>query len=56
MLHRVTPVRTRQLDRAGIRLRPGETVEHILTDVDSNLPDDRVRAWTLWDGWRGYDL
>jgi hypothetical protein len=20
------------------------------------LPDDRVRAWTLWEGWHGYDV
>jgi hypothetical protein len=20
------------------------------------LPDDRARAWTLWEGWRGYDV
>ena len=56
MLHRFTPVRTRQLHRAGVKLRPGETVEYILTDVDSNLPDDRACAFTLWEGWRGYDV
>ncbi len=20
------------------------------------MPDDRVRAWTLWEGWHGYDV
>jgi DNA polymerase elongation subunit (family B) len=50
-----TAIAARQLDRAGVRLRPGETIEYIVTDGDSTLPDDRVRALTLWEGWRGYD-
>ncbi len=52
----VTAVAARQLDQAGVKLRPGETIEYILTDTDAHLPDDRVRAWTLWEGWRGYDV
>ncbi len=51
-----TAIAARQLGRAGVKLRPGETIEYIITDADSNLPDDRVRAWTLWEGWRGYDV
>ncbi len=51
----VTAIAARQLDRAGVRLRPGETIEYIITDADATLPDDRARAWTLWEGWRGYD-
>ncbi len=50
-----TAVASRQLARAGVELRPGETVEYIITDADAELPDDRVRAWTLWEPWRGYD-
>ncbi len=52
----VTAIAARQLDRAGVRLRPGETIEYIITDADATLPDDRARAWTLWEGWRGYDV
>ncbi len=51
-----TAIAARQLDRAGVRLRPGETIEYIVTDAGSELPDDRVRAWTLWEAWRGYDV
>jgi len=52
----VTAIAARQLDRAGVKLRPGENIEFIITDADSSLVDDRVRAWTLWEGWRGYDV
>jgi DNA polymerase-2 len=51
-----TAVAARQLSRAGVKLRPGETLEYIITDADASLADDRVRAWTLWEGWRGYDV
>ncbi len=51
-----TAIAARQLDRSGVKLRPGETIEYIITDADSMLPDDRVRALTLWEGWRGYDV
>ena len=52
----VTAIAARQLDRAGVKLRPGENIEFIITDAGSALIDDRVRAWTLWEGWRGYDV
>ncbi|MFZ0963764.1 MAG: DNA polymerase domain-containing protein, partial [Terriglobia bacterium] len=52
----VTAIAARQLDRAGVKLRPGENIEFIITDADSSLVDDRVCAWTLWEGWRGYDV
>lgn len=51
-----TAIAARQLDRAGVNLRPGEPIDFIITDSDSTLPDDRVRAWTVWEGWRGYDV
>jgi DNA polymerase elongation subunit (family B) len=50
-----TAIAARQLDRAGVKLRPGENIEFIITDANASLIDDRVRAWTLWEGWRGYD-
>jgi hypothetical protein len=38
-----------------VRLRPGQTVEYIITDSGNRVPNDRVRAYALWDGWFGYD-
>ncbi|HEX5481824.1 MAG TPA: DNA polymerase domain-containing protein [Terriglobia bacterium] len=52
----LTAIVARQLDRAGVELRPGENIQFIITDAHSKLLDDRVRAWTLWEGWRGYDV
>jgi DNA polymerase-2 len=51
-----TAIAAKQLARAGVALRPGETIEYILTDTDSNYADDRVRALTMWESWRGYDI
>lgn len=51
-----TAIAARQLDRAGVKLRPGETLQYIITDTEASLADDRVRAFTLWEGWRGYDV
>jgi len=51
-----TAIAARQLDRSGVELRPGEMIEYIITDADSNCADDRYRAFTLWEGWRGYDV
>src|SRR5208282_936846 len=51
-----TAIAAKQLERAGVKLRPGETLQYIITDAEAELPDDRVRAWTLWEGWHGYDV
>jgi DNA polymerase-2 len=51
-----TAIAAQQLERAGVKLRPGETLQYIITDAKAELPDDRVRAWTLWEGWHGYDV
>lgn len=51
-----TAIVARQLDQAGVHLRPGECVQYIITDAEAKWPDDRYRAWTLWEGWRGYDV
>jgi DNA polymerase elongation subunit (family B) len=51
-----TAIAAQQLDRAGVALRPGEVIEYIITDADANYADDRVRALTLWESWRGYDV
>ena len=36
--------------------RPGENVEYILTGTRDVFAEERVRAFTLWEGWRGYDV
>jgi DNA polymerase elongation subunit (family B) len=51
-----TAIAAKQLDRGGVALRPGETIEYLITDADSNYADDRVRALTMWESWRGYDI
>lgn len=50
-----TAIAAQQLYGSGVKPRPGENVQYIITDADSILPDERVRAWMLWEGWRGYD-
>ncbi|MGH9678861.1 MAG: DNA polymerase domain-containing protein, partial [Candidatus Acidiferrales bacterium] len=50
-----TAIAAQQLFGSGVRLRPGQTVEYIITDADNRVPNDRVRAYALWDGWFGYD-
>jgi DNA polymerase II len=50
-----TAIAAQQLFSSGVRLRPGQTVEYIITDSDNRVPNDRVRAYALWDGWFGYD-
>ncbi len=51
-----TAIAARQLDRSGVELRPGEMIEYIITNAGSNYSDDRYRAFTMWEGWRGYDV
>jgi DNA polymerase-2 len=50
-----TAIAAQQLAGSGVRLRPGQTIEYIITDADNRVPNDRVRAYALWDGWFGYD-
>jgi len=51
-----TAIAARQLDRAGVHLRPGEMIEYIITNANANCVEDRYRAFTMWEGWRGYDV
>ncbi len=30
-------------------------MEYIITNSESSVPNDRVRAFALWEGWFGYD-
>ncbi len=50
-----TAIAAQQLFGRGIRLRPGQTIEYVITDANSNVPNDRVRAYALWEGFYGYD-
>ena len=51
----LTAIAAQQLYGRGVRLRPGQTVEYLITDANAILPNDRVRAYALWEGWHGYD-
>jgi len=48
-------IAAQQLYGSGVKLRPGQTVEYVITDSDNPVPNDRVRAYALWEGWHGYD-
>jgi len=51
----VTAIAAQQLFGSGVKLRPGQTVEYVFTNSESSVPNDRVRAFALWEGWFGYD-
>ena len=51
----VTAIAAQQLFGSGVKLRPGQNIEYIITDSESTVPNDRVRAFALWEGWFGYD-
>lgn len=51
----LTAIAAQQLYGRGVRLRPGQTIEYVVTDAEARVPNDRVRAYALWEGWHGYD-
>lgn len=51
----LSAIAAQQLFGKGVKLRPGQTIEYIITDSESSVPNDRVRAYALWEGWHGYD-
>src|SRR5207249_8115201 len=51
----VTAIAAQQLFGSGVNLRPGQNIEYVITDSESPVPNDRVRAFALWEGWCGYD-
>src|SRR5690348_14396126 len=51
----VTAIAAQQLFGSGVKLRPGQTVEYIITNSECSVPNERVRAFALWEGWFGYD-
>jgi DNA polymerase elongation subunit (family B) len=51
----LTAIAAQQLYGNGVKLRPGQIIEYVITDADNRVPNDRVRAYALWQGWQGYD-
>jgi DNA polymerase-2 len=51
----LTAIVAQQLFSNGVRLRPGQTVQYIIINSKARVPNDRVKAFALWDGWYGYD-
>jgi DNA polymerase-2 len=51
----VTAIAAQQLFGSGVKLRPGQNIEYVITDAQAHVPNDRVRAYALWEGWFGYD-
>jgi DNA polymerase II len=51
----VTAIAAQQLFGSGVKLRPGQNIEYVITNAEANVPNDRVRAYALWEGWFGYD-
>ena len=51
----VTAIAAQQLFGSGVKLRPGQNIEYIITNSEAHVPNDRVRAYALWEGWFGYD-
>ena len=50
-----TAIAAQQLFGSVVKLRPGQNIEYIITDTESAVPNDRARAFALWEGWFGYD-
>jgi DNA polymerase-2 len=51
----VTAIAAQQLFGSGVKLRPGQNIEYVITNSEAHVPNDRVRAFALWEGWFGYD-
>lgn len=51
----LTAIAAQQLFSSGVKLRPGQAVEYVITNADAAVPNDRVCAFPLWGGWQGYD-
>ncbi len=47
-------IAAQQLYGRGVRLRPGQNIEYVITDADNRVPNDCVRPYALWEGSRGY--
>jgi DNA polymerase elongation subunit (family B) len=51
----LTAIAAQQLFGREVKLRPGQVIEYVITDSDAAVPNDRVHAYALWEGWYGYD-
>ena len=51
----LTAIAAQQLYGSGVKMRPGQNIEYVITDSKASVPNDRARAYSLWEGWRGYD-
>ncbi len=51
----ITAIAAQQLFGNGVKLRPGQNIEYVITNAEAHVPNDRVRAYALWEGWFGYD-
>lgn len=54
--HTLNAIVARQLAQGGVTLRPGESIQYIITDAPARCPDDRARALELFDPRCGYDV
>ena len=50
----LTAVAAQRLYGRGVRLRPGQTLEYMITDGEARVPNDRVRSYALWKSWHCY--
>jgi DNA polymerase-2 len=48
-------IAAQSLQARGVRLRPGEAIEYILTDVGSKIPSERARPLQMLEGGLRYD-
>jgi DNA polymerase elongation subunit (family B) len=48
-------IAAQSLQARGVRLRPGETVEYVISDAGAKLPCERVRPLAMLDGTVPYD-
>jgi DNA polymerase-2 len=48
-------IAAQSLQARGVRLRPGETVEYVISDARAKIPSERVRPLAMLDGTVPYD-
>jgi hypothetical protein len=45
----------RRIATGRVKLRPGENIKYVITEAGCKVPNDRVRGYSLWEDWHGYD-
>jgi DNA polymerase-2 len=48
-------IAAQSLAARGVKLRPGEAIDYVITDADSRVPCERARPYTLLSNFYGYD-